>query len=121
MKRLLYAALFLVAAMQAQPVAQNTTLKQQEYNAQSNIKLLRGELMPLVSGGTPPYQFEKEEPVKNTTLQIVPRGEYAGTFAAQPSPRNFEGQAQFNYRVSDSTGQVSNIATVTIIFGQEKG
>lgn len=121
MKRLLFAALFLVAAMQAQPVAQNAILKQQKYNQQDNVKLLKGELAPLVFGGTPPYQFEKEGPVKNTTVQIVPRGQYAGTFAAQPSPRNFQGQAQFNYRVTDSTGQVSNIATVTIIFGQEKG
>lgn len=121
MKRFLFVALFLAAALQAQPVTQNTILQQQEYNEQGNVKLLRGELAPLVSGGTPPYVFEKQEPVKNTTLQIVPRGEHAGTFAAQPSPRNFQGHAQFNYRVTDSTGQVSNIATVSIIFGQEKG
>lgn len=123
MKKLLLSLSALVISLNiyAQPVAQNVSFAQREYNAQNNIKLLQGDLASFVTGGTPPYRFEKEQPVENTTLQIVPSGEFAGTFAAKPTPSEYQGTARFNYKVTDSTGQVSNIATVTITFGQEKG
>lgn len=123
MKKLLLSLIagLTAVSLQAQPVTQNTAFAQPEYNEQNNVKLLRGDLAPFVSGGTPPYRFEKEQPIENTTLQIVSTGEHAGKFAAKPTPSEYQGPAKFNYRVTDSTGQVSNVATVTIIFGQEKG
>ncbi len=119
MKRLLLVtALFTTAALLAQPVAQNAKFEQVVYNEQGYPKTLLGKLEEsLITGGTAPYQFEKVDPTSNTIVQLTRNG----NFAAKPTPSEFLGTAKFNYRVTDSTGQISNIATVTIIFGQDKG
>jgi hypothetical protein len=121
-KLLIIITVFSIFSLNAQPVAINTTLRQAVYNKEDNVDSLRGDLVPLVFGGTPPYQFTADRSKnKNAFVSVIRDGEYAGSFTATPFPRAFVGESQFEYKAIDSTGQESNPATVTIIFGQEKG
>jgi hypothetical protein len=94
-------------SIQANPIAQNSTI----FGAPNGVRSpISGTLSAYVQDGVLPYQFNIEGQAFNGTVMLSPTdGSY--TF----NPTNFP--ASFQYSVTDTSGNKSNSATITIVPG----
>lgn len=115
MKKLLLSlaiATISIASIQAQPVAQDAQFAENFYPTYS------GNLNTLVTGDNQPFTYSLVVPVNDPDLEVTISQN--GSFVAGV-PIRYNGETQFQYTATDTTGAVSNPGTVTIKFGQEKG
>lgn len=99
---------------QAQPVASDARFSQQEGSS------FTGSVATFVTGGMQPYTFLQVPPDPedyNPNIRII---FYGSDKFSVSVPYGFTGDTQFQYQVIDQNQELSNPATVTVKFGQEK-